>query len=127
MSKEETPAEVAAEVAAPKLEPSTANRHIILEGLDLIYRLVDLRKRRREGEAPENISADLELWAQTRQAWEARMMAAHAEGIWMPLAVLQERLDLNPREIDVLLIALGRVHQGLEMLPAMGALHVHRD
>ena len=102
MSTEEKPTAV----EAPRLEPTTANRQVILEGLDLIYGLVDLRKRRRDGDEPDKLANDLERWYQARTAWENRMMAAHQEGIWMPLAVLQERLSLTPRELDVLLIAL---------------------
>ena len=83
-----------------------ANRSAILEGVELIIALSTLREQRRSGEAPAKLSKALKKWQKDRDAWQKAMEKTESDGAWMPLLILQRRLGLSPREVDILLIAL---------------------
>jgi len=93
-------------VADEQQQSGTQNRAMILEALDLVVDLVDLRERRRNGEEADALGEFIQAWTAKRDAWWANLEKASDDGAWMPLRVLQKRLGLSPREVDILLIAL---------------------
>ncbi|MFT5434403.1 MAG: SpoVK/Ycf46/Vps4 family AAA+-type ATPase [Myxococcota bacterium] len=84
------------------LSPS---RQILVSGVSLVAELIPLCRRRRDGEAPDELAGELREWLGRRKTWGDELKAAAERG-FLPLAALTERFGLSAREIDVLLVAV---------------------
>ncbi len=88
-------------------EALSVNGRLVLDGLALLRELVPIRRKRTQGADPEALVDELSAWHERRLAWGEQVQQAHAGGQWVALALLADRFSLQPREVDVLLIAIG--------------------
>ncbi len=82
--------------------PSTT--HAMLEGIALVARLAAIRDLRFEQPDSEELAPGIADWVQRREQWWQRLVALATGGQRVPLVELAERLGLEDKEVDALLV-----------------------
>ncbi len=78
----------------------------LLAGVELVGRLFEVRRLRRERAPEEAIAAELATWQKARDEWAADLVEAETAGVRMPILWLQRRYSLSDGELDVVLALL---------------------
>ena len=121
---------------SPLFETSAA---AVLAGVELLVRLIPLRRRRLEAGQDVAAAGEYAAWAAAREAWRTGMEAARSAGHLMRLLDVEDGFGLSEAETELLLLAmapsvdpdfldrLGRAHdtlffRGIDVDLALGLL-----
>lgn len=92
--------------AAPTEAEVLTNRDAVLQGIQLVAELVDLREERLRGGDADALAQTISQWQAKRAEWVEAMEYSASQGAFMSLLRLQRQFSLSQWDVDALLVAL---------------------